>query len=112
MDQIVPLSNAPNQSMTVNLSINDSSLLLQLTCNYNEMLQYWVMGISDTNGNNILSDIPLLTGVYPASNILSQYQYLNIGSACVLDVSNDDVRDYPKSDDLGIGFVLLWSDNA
>jgi hypothetical protein len=70
------------------------------------------MDIADANNNIVLSDIPLLTGYYPAANILGQYQYLEIGSAYVLDISNDDVRDYPSVNDINTSFVLLWGDNV
>lgn len=112
MDQVVPLSNAPNQTMDVSLFINNETLPLKLTTRYNEQIQYWVMDISDSDGNIILTNIPLVTGVYPAANVLGQYQYLNIGSAYVLNVSNTESRDYPNNLDLGTDFILLWSDNV
>lgn len=112
MDQIVPVSNAPNHTMTVNLSVNGAQLVLGLIFNYNEMVQYWVMSIADANNNILIADLPLLTGVWPAANLLSQYQYMNIGSAYILDNSNSDALDYPNSQTLGTDFLLLWSDNV
>lgn len=112
MDQIVPLSNAPNQTMTVAVSINGVSLVLTLVIRYNEIVGYWIMDIADSDSNILLSDIPLLTGVWPSANVLAQYQYMNIGSAYVLKNTNDLSRDYPNSLDLGTDFLLLWSDNV
>lgn len=87
-------------------------LILNLTIAYNEMAQYWVMSIDDEDGNSLLSNIPLLTGFFPAANILGQYVYLQIGSAYVLDMSNSVPIDYPNASDLGSDFVLLWGDNV
>jgi hypothetical protein len=112
MDQIVPVTNAPNHTMTANLSVNGQQLNLLLTFNYNEMAQYWNMIIADQNNNVLLADIPLLTGVYPAANLLNQFQYLNIGSCYILDNSASDPRDYPDSLTLGTDFLLLWGDNV
>lgn len=112
MDQVVPLSTAPNQTMAVSLSVNGVSLLVKLNLRYNEMAQYWVMDISDSDGNVMVANIPLLTGVFPAANILGQFGYLEIGNAYVLDISNDDARDYPNALDLGTSFLLLWGDNV
>lgn len=111
MNQIIPLTNAPNQTLTVNLSVNNTALTLTLSINYMEVGQYWVMQISDANGKQLLVDVPLLTGGYPAANVLGQYQYLRIGSAYVLNVAQSTV-DYPDSNNLGTDFVLLWGDNV
>jgi hypothetical protein len=112
MDQVIPLTNDPNQTMAVSLTVNGLGLTLQLNIRFNEIVQYWTMNIADANGNNFLVNIPLITGVWPSANILGQYQYLRIGSAYVLDVSNDDNSDYPNANDLNKGFVLLWGDNV
>jgi hypothetical protein len=112
MDQVIILTNEPNQRMGMSLTVNGASLQLNVTLRYNEMINYWIMDIADANNNSVLTDIPLLTGVFPAANILGQYQYLQIGSAYVLDVSNDDVRDYPNVNDIATSFVLLWGDNV
>jgi Domain of unknown function (DUF6983) len=112
MDQVVPLTTAPNQTMSVDLSVNNVSMLLNLNLRFNELSRYWIMDISDADNNMLLSNIPLLTGVYPAANVLGQFQYLEIGSAYVLNISNDLSRDYPADDDLGTDFILLWSDNV
>ena len=112
MDQIIPLTTAPNQKLPVALTVNGDALNLHLSIRYNEMIQYWILDIFDTSDDPILSNIPLLTGAYPASNILNQYQYKLIGSAYVLDVSNSNQSDYPNAHELGSDFVLLWGDNA
>lgn len=112
MDQIISLTNSPNQSFPVNLAVNGDSLTLNLQFNYNEMAQYWVMLIADQDQNVLISDIPLLTGAYPASNILNQYQYMLIGSAYVLNIGTIVDADYPNSLELGTQFLLLWSDNV
>jgi hypothetical protein len=112
MDQIIPLTIAPNQTFPVNLTVNGKAVTLNLSLNYNEMSQYWVMIIADVDQNILLTDIPLLTGIYPASNILSQYEYMQIGSAYVLDAGNVVEADYPNQYNLGVQFLLLWSDNG
>lgn len=111
MNQIIPLTTAPNQSFPVALTVNGNALNLNLSISYNEIIQYWIMSISDNNQNILLSNIPLLTGVFPAANVLSQYEYMQIGEAYVLDVSNVSSSDYPNSYELGTDFVLMWSDN-
>jgi hypothetical protein len=113
MYQIVNLSSTPNQSFLANLSVNGAALKLNLTINFNEIAQYWTMGIADVNNNILISEVPLLTGTYPAANILGQFQYMNIGSAYLLNVSNGSTTlDYPNGQDLGTDFVLLWGDNV
>ena len=113
MNQIVPLSSNPNQSLVVNLTVDGASLQLNLSIQFNEIAQYWTMSIADVNNNTILASIPMLCGVYPSANLLGQYQYKQIGSAYLLNVSNGgSTLDSPNSQNLGTDFVLLWGDNV
>jgi hypothetical protein len=91
--------------------VNGSVLRLQLEIYFNEMSQYWVMDISDSQGNLLISDIPLLTGSWPAANMLAQYGYMNIGAAYLINLGQV-ADDYPNSSELGSGFALLWDSNA
>jgi hypothetical protein len=98
--------------MTAALSVNGEQLNLILFFAYNELIQYWTMTISDANNNVLIASIPLLTGVFPASNVLNQFQYLLIGSCYILDNSSSDTLDYPDSRTLGNDFLMLWGDNV
>jgi hypothetical protein len=74
------------------------------------MAGYWQLAIFDVNNNPLVASVPLITGWYPAANLLGQYQYLNIGSAYLLNTGNAAV-DYPGPTNLGL-FSLLWGDNV
>lgn len=109
MDQIIPLTSAPQQTFAVQLQIDGGSISLNLELNWSEMAGYWVLSIFDATGNLLLDSIPLITGWYPAANILAQFAYLGIGSAFVINDGNS-TSDYPGRNDLGTAFGLLWSD--
>lgn len=111
MAQIIPISSAPNQSFSVQLQVDGNPLTLNLTIRYSAMAGYWVIDIADASGNPLLSSVPMLTGWYPAANMLAQYGYLKIGSAYLLNVGNTQ-NDYPGANDLGTNFVLVWGDTA
>lgn len=108
--QIVPLQSAPNQTFTVQLLVNAQPLTLNISLSFSEMAGYWQMVVSDVNGSQLLACVPLITGWWPAANLLEQYQYLNIGSAFLLNTGNASV-DYPDAGSLGL-FSLLWGDNV
>lgn len=110
MDQIVPLQQAANQTFAAQLTVNNAPLTLNLTLSYIEMAGYWNLAIADVNNNLLIASVPLITGWYPAANLLAQYQYMKIGSAYLLNTGNDTV-DYPGPYDL-TNFSLLWSDNT
>jgi hypothetical protein len=74
------------------------------------MAGYWVMSVYDANGNLLVDSIPMITGWYPAANILAQQGYLAIGSAYILNLGNSQT-DYPGSNNLGSDYVLVWSDS-
>jgi hypothetical protein len=110
---IVPLTTAPNQSMTVNLPINGGTLTLNLDIRYNENGlngNFWSMDIADQYGNPLVSSVPLVTGTWPGGNILAPWDYLFIGSATVLNISGGSL-DIPDSATLGTSFVLCWAPN-
>lgn len=109
-DQVIPLTNQPNQTFGVQLTVNGNPLTLNLTISYSEMAGYWQMSVADTNGNLLIASVPLITGWYPAANLLAQYQYLKIGSAYLLNTGSV-YSDYPGPNELD-KFTLLWSDNV
>ncbi len=108
--QIIPLTSANNQTFSVSVFVNGQSLTLNITLAYSVMAGYWQLSVADVNNNPLVSSVPLVTGEYPAANLLAQYQYLNIGSAYLLNTGNAPV-DYPGQLDLGL-FSLLWGDNT
>lgn len=107
---VVPLTSAENQSLTVQLTVNGSSLTLNLFVAYSAMAGYWWMQVSDVNNNILIGSVPLVTGLYPGANLLAQYRYLQIGAAYLLNTGND-AQDYPGPGTLG-DFSLVWADNT
>jgi hypothetical protein len=106
--QTIKLSTAPNQKMTVQLTVDGQPLTLGLTLSYMNMAGYWSLGVSDVNGNLLIASVPLLTGAYPSANLLAQYGYLKIGSAYVLNAGTANT-DYPNNSNLQ-QFTLIWGD--
>ena len=109
--QIIPLTASPNQNFQIDLQVDSAALTLQITINWNPMAGYWVMSISDVQGNLLVDSLPLITGWYPGGNLLAQFGYLKIGSAFILN-EGSSAADYPTLDTLGSAFVLLWGNTA
>jgi len=86
--QVIPLSTAPNQSFTVLLDVDDRPLALNITIRFNEMAGYWVLSISDIDNVLMIDSIPMVTGSWPAANLLGQQRYLKIGSWYVVNLAN------------------------
>ena len=107
---VVPLSALPNQAFTAQLTVDGASLVLNLVLSWSYMAGYWVLDVFSAQGALLLSGLPLVTGAYPAANLLAQYGYLNIGSAFLLDAG--DPAALPTSANLGTTFYLLWGDTA
>jgi Domain of unknown function (DUF6983) len=110
MDQVIPLTTAPNQTFSVQLTVNSKPLTLNFSLSYSEMAGYWQLAVSDVNSNLLIASVPLITGWYPAANLLGQYQYLQIGSAYLLNTGNANT-DYPGYNNLS-QFSLMWGDNV
>lgn len=110
--QHIPLDPAHNQTVAVTVEVGGAPLSLELTLRYNAQAGYWTMKVVKTaTGAVLLDSIPLVTGEYPAANILAPYAYLGIGAAYVIPASPGD-RDYPDDAGLGSEFVLIWGDPA
>lgn len=107
--QNVPVTCAPNQQYAVPLTVDGNSLTLILGVHYNEVSHYWVMTIWDQNYNLLLDSIPMITGNWPACNLLRQYPYLAIGSAYVINVSGTP-GGIPDNTNLGTAYELWWGD--
>jgi hypothetical protein len=110
---MIPLTNSPNQSVTVSLPINGGSLTLNLEIYYNENGEngdFWSMDVSDQNGNLLVASVPLVTGAWPAANVLAPFDYLRIGSAYMINASGGST-DIPDSTTLGAQFLLIWGPN-
>lgn len=110
MNQVIPLTNDQAQQATVQLTVDDAARTLTLNINYLAMAGYWVMAVVDAAGTLLLSGVPLLTGSYPAANLLAQYQYMQIGSAYLLNTGSGLI-DSPGQTTLD-QFTLVWGDSV
>lgn len=110
--KIVPLVPNVNQSFTCTLPIDYKNITLVFTFTYNAIGKYWFMSVTEARTNTMLLDaVPLVTGEYPAADILGQYGYLGIGSALIVPTSSL-VTDIPHETDLGTEYVLVWGDTV
>jgi hypothetical protein len=108
--QIIPLTQAPNQTFSVQLTVDGSPLTLNFVLSYSAMSGWWQLQVANAQNTVLIASVPLITGYYPAANMLAQYGYLEIGSAYLLNTGNSP-DDYPGANDL-TAFSLLWSDTA
>ena len=107
---ILPITPGMNQDFTCTLPVGDKNITLGFTLTFNEPGGYWFMSISDHDtGITLISALPLLPGEFPAANLLSQHDYLNIGSVFLLSVTNENSM--PTLDSLGKEHIVVWSDN-
>jgi len=109
---VVPLTSEPNQNFRCTIPVNGQNIPFDFTFRYNSEADYWIMSISDaTSGNMLVSDLPLLAGIYPAANLLEQFEHLRIGAAVIVKTNPDNPNDAPNANNLGVDFQLVWSDN-
>ena len=105
----IPLTSDPNQNFKCTIPIDGVNKSLIFDIRYNSEAEYWTMMVTDDlRGIVLIDSIPLLSGIYPAANILEQYAYLNIGSAYIVKANPDITEDNPNAETLGSGFKLYW----
>lgn len=107
--QLIPLTTSPNQTFQSTLAVDGKNITLEFNLKYNEIAEYWIMKITNSDKVILLDSIPLIPGGYPADNIIEQYRYLGIGSAFIVKSSNV-AADYPSANTLGTDFLLVWGD--
>jgi len=104
MYQEIPLDSTPGQSFTITLSVDNKNVSYGFFLRWNDIAKYWTMDIL-VEGVQKLTGIPLLVN----QNLLGQYQYLQIGSAYLIRVS-DNQNEQPDDTNLGTDFILVWGD--
>lgn len=109
--QVIPVTSSPNQQFNATVQVDGQPLTLNFVILWNAMAGYWVMSVFDALNNLLVDSIPLITGWYPAANLLSQHIYLQIGSAYIINAGTSE-SDYPGISDLGTAFTLVWDDTA
>lgn len=107
---IIPLTTDANQTFRCVIPVNGKNLPLNFFLSYNTVSEYWIMRLSDDFGNILVDSLPIQTGIYPAANLLEQYQHLQIGSAVVVPVGSLPEEQQPDDTNLGSKFVLVWGD--
>lgn len=105
MLSVVPLNVVSNQSFGIKVPVDGNNLSLQLTLTYNELAKYWVLNISNSAGEALISGLP----VVPSRDLLEQYKYLGIGSAYLVPTQTV-VDQWPNTKTLGSEWYLLWGD--
>jgi len=110
----IPLRTYPDQEFTVAPEVKGVNISLRLRLRYNTEGQFWHMDVMDGySGNVLVSGVPLVTGEYPAADILRQHAYLGIGSALIVkatEVKDGRISDIPGLADLGSEYILVWGD--
>jgi hypothetical protein len=110
--KIIPLTPNANQSFTCTLPIDSMNITLAFTFTYNGIAGYWFMSVSSVKTNELLLDgTPLVTGEFPAADLLGQFEYLGIGSATIVP-TNSLAKDRPDDTNFGTEYVLVWGDTV
>jgi len=106
----IPLTPSPDQTFKITIPVDGKNLKLKLRVRFNSAANYWVMSVYGASSNTLILDsIPLLTGKYPAGDLLGQYRHLGLGSATIINTGNS-MMDSPDSTNLGTDFILTWGD--
>lgn len=105
----IPLDTTPDQQFRITVDINGENVPLVMRLRYNTEGDFWHMDISDgITGEMRLSNVPLLTGQYPAANIMRQFKYMGLGDAVIVKTTDGAESDSPDFYNLGTDFVLVW----
>lgn len=108
--KIIPLTPDPDQTFSCTIPVDSKNVSLFFRFRHNTIAGYWVATITNaTTGNTLIDSLPVLTGEYPAADLLVQYQHLSVGSAFLVNRSNDAI-DTPSDANLGSDYVLAWGD--
>ncbi len=108
---VIPLDTTPDQEFDVTVDVGGNNVYLVLHLRFNTEGEFWRMDITDGRTRKmLLSGAPLLTGEYPAADLLRQFQHFGIGNAIIVKSTDITYDDIPGLFDLGSDFLLLWGE--
>jgi hypothetical protein len=96
----------PNHSFSCVVPFTDSNVELRFTMQFNEVADYWFVDISRGDGEMLLSAYPWI----PAQDILEQFQYLGIGHAYIVPVTQIS-KQFPDYNTLSTEWAVVWGDD-
>ena len=105
MAYVIPLTLDPDQNFKCTIPVNNLNLSLFFRVRFNTIANYWTLSVSDSKGNILIDNIPLVTGV----DLLGQFGYMGIGSAMIINTGNAST-DSPIDTNINSEFVLMWGD--
>lgn len=108
--KIIPLTSDPDQQFNCVIPVDNKNIKLSFRLRYNTEAEYWVMSITK-DGSMLVDSLPLLYSEFPAADVMGQYSYFGIGSACICKTSTTEL-DRPDNASLGDKFVLVWGDTV
>ena len=92
--QYIPLRPIPDQEFSVTVNVNDENIPIILHLRFNTEGEFWHMDIMDgRTGEMLISNMPLVTGTYPAADRMAQFSHLGIGSVLVLKNTEETAAD-------------------
>lgn len=114
METLIPIDNEIlNQRMSVSLTIDGKKTVLRISLRWHEIIGKWMMGVSDSEGNALVRNIPVLTAAgWNAGNLLKQVAYKAIGSAFIVPMVDEPSTENPVKENFNADkeFALYWSD--
>ncbi len=111
MYQIIPPPATLNERKTVTVEVDGAKLNLQLRFRFMEALGLWHMSIyNPKTGECMAKSIPILSGLYPASDLLGPFGSLGIGSACIVPLVKVPTTPNPSKTNFGTEYALVWGD--
>ena len=106
MRTIVPINNRPNNTFSCKIPVDNKNITFTFTTHFNEVAGYWLVSISNSEGIELIHNLPVL----PSQNILSQLTYMCIGSAYIIRGDSLSEEEWPSEESLGSNWYLVWSD--
>lgn len=105
MLSIVPMQAIPNHTFSAVIPFDEENINLRFTMQYNEIAGFWFVDISKDD-TMLLSGYPLI----PAQDLLEQFQYLGIGHAYIVPVTQIS-KQFPDYETLSNEWAVVWGDD-
>ena len=105
----IPIDPGEDQQFNITVEVGEENVSLILHLSYNTEGDFWRMDVSSADTEEMLiSGVSLLTSEFPAADILEQFEYIGIGQAIVLKMTDDAEGDFPNLENIDTDYVLFW----
>lgn len=110
--QFLKLGQNMNSSIVLIMDIDGENKSLNIVLRWQNILKQWTMTVKDEVGNDLITHIPLISGIDGlTADLLRVYAYKALGSMCLYPLIDEARGIDPTKENLKENYAVAWGDS-